>query len=269
VARGECSVEWCREDASSKGLCAEHFTASWRNPRSLARPPKAQPKPQPKPKAQTKPQPKPKAQPKPQPKPKKPGPPKAHTPRLCCIEGCGGVHSAQGLCKRHYSARRYDAKRIDRSTRPTLKTRILEKAERVSAIKVAAGCVDCGYKDHAVALDFDHLPGCDKVANISKLVKNDTDWDTIAEEIAKCVVVCARCHRVRTHERRTVNRMKELRKVRAVPQTEGRVPKVCAGCNKVFRDLSTNNNKKWCTDNCRRATAYRLRLWPSQWKGRE
>ena len=254
MPRRECRIEWCREESTTKGLCATHFTDSWRRPRSPTRPPKP-PKP-PKPQRQAAPA-------------KKPGPPKVYPPRVCSVDGCGLPHKSKGLCAKHDSARRYDAKRIDRSARPTRKSRIIEKAKRAAAIKIAAGCVDCGYKKHDFALDFDHLPGFTKVAGISKMVKDDASWESIEEEIAKCDVVCARCHRVRTHERRTVNRMSEIRKPRKLPQVEGRRPKVCGGCNKVFRDTSTNNNKKWCTDNCRRATAYRLRLWPSQWRDRK
>lgn len=71
----------------------------------------------------------------------------------------------------------------------------------VDAIKLTRGCADCGYREHAEALDFDHLPGRGKVSHISKLVSN-AGMDKILAEIEKCDVVCANCHRVRTAERR-------------------------------------------------------------------
>jgi len=71
----------------------------------------------------------------------------------------------------------------------------------VDAIKVAAGCADCGYKDHAVALDFDHVSGV-KLGNVGTLVNRGAAMETILAEIAKCEVVCANCHRVRTERRR-------------------------------------------------------------------
>jgi hypothetical protein len=70
--------------------------------------------------------------------------------------------------------------------------------ERIAAIKVAAGCADCGYAEHFAALEFDHVEG-GKVANVSALVGKR--WDVIEAEIAKCEVVCANCHRIRTVER--------------------------------------------------------------------
>jgi hypothetical protein len=67
-------------------------------------------------------------------------------------------------------------------------------------IKLASGCVDCGYREHAVALDFDHSLG-KKTAGVSALVKSACDWSIVEAEMAKCEVVCANCHRVRTKTR--------------------------------------------------------------------
>lgn len=71
----------------------------------------------------------------------------------------------------------------------------------IDAYKVEKGCVDCGYRQHAEALDFDHLPGTKKEFSIAKgygRVSAARLWD----EIEKCEVVCANCHRVRTAMRR-------------------------------------------------------------------
>ena len=59
-------------------------------------------------------------------------------------------------------------------------------------------CVDCGEGD-PVVLEFDHLR--DKVANVSKMANLSRPWAAILEEISKCEVVCANCHRRRTAER--------------------------------------------------------------------
>lgn len=70
--------------------------------------------------------------------------------------------------------------------------------QRVNAIKVDRGCVDCGYRACAEALEFDHLPGTEKLGAISDLVTARVPWPVMLAEIAKCEVVCANCHRVRT-----------------------------------------------------------------------
>lgn len=59
-------------------------------------------------------------------------------------------------------------------------------------------CVDCGDAD-PIVLEFDHLGP--KKADVSKLVNSGTTWPVIAAEIAKCVVRCANCHRIRTGQR--------------------------------------------------------------------
>ena len=72
-------------------------------------------------------------------------------------------------------------------------------------IKKERGCVDCGYNEHAVALQFDHI-GDDKKASVSNLIRSDYGWETILEEMNKCEVRCANCHAVVTARRKLVYR---------------------------------------------------------------
>src|SRR5437870_5766116 len=65
--------------------------------------------------------------------------------------------------------------------------------------KALGGCVDCGYNDRAEALDFDHLDSSSKFKEIAHMV--DKSWHYILAEMAKCEIVCANCHRVRTSQR--------------------------------------------------------------------
>ena len=68
-------------------------------------------------------------------------------------------------------------------------------------IKLEAGCMDCGLKPvYAQVLEFDHRPGTDKKFHISDRMTTGTVEDLLAE-IAKCDVVCANCHRIRTVEK--------------------------------------------------------------------
>ena len=72
--------------------------------------------------------------------------------------------------------------------------------KRLSEIKEASGCTDCG-ETNPIVLDFDHLK--DKKYNVSRMIHDGFSWAAIKKEIAKCEVVCANCHRIRTHNRLT------------------------------------------------------------------
>jgi 5-methylcytosine-specific restriction endonuclease McrA len=59
-------------------------------------------------------------------------------------------------------------------------------------------CTDCGLID-PVVMDFDHLG--DKEFNISIAATRGMSDKRILSEIEKCELVCANCHRRRTHSR--------------------------------------------------------------------
>ena len=73
-------------------------------------------------------------------------------------------------------------------------------ADAVDAIKLASGCIDCGYNAHSAALEFDHLPGTVKLFCIG--AAKGRSMARVLAEIAKCEIVCANCHRVRTAARK-------------------------------------------------------------------
>jgi len=56
-------------------------------------------------------------------------------------------------------------------------------------------CVDCGETD-PVVLEFDHQ--ADKVISISQAIQYNYTLEKIQNEIAKCLVRCANCHRRKT-----------------------------------------------------------------------
>ena len=68
------------------------------------------------------------------------------------------------------------------------------------AYKLKHGCADCGYRAHHIALEFDHRPGTEKLFNVSWRTAHNAE--KVWAEVAKCDVVCANCHQIRTHKRR-------------------------------------------------------------------
>jgi hypothetical protein len=67
-------------------------------------------------------------------------------------------------------------------------------------LKGSTPCADCGQFFHPVAMAWDHLPGNEKVAEISNLVRAGKTLQA-RKEIEKCELVCANCHAVRSYTR--------------------------------------------------------------------
>lgn len=71
-------------------------------------------------------------------------------------------------------------------------------------------CADCGRSYPPYVMDFDHRPGEQKCFNLSSIaLQARRSWKKIMDEIAKCDVVCANCHRERTYQRKKQAQQKE------------------------------------------------------------
>ena len=114
---------------------------------------------------------------------------------------CRVCHNAQK--RLHYSEHR--ASEIARTRRRQLAA-VAANAPRLLQFLEQHPCVDCGESD-AVVLDFDHLR--DKRNNVTTMLWSGMRWSAIEEEIAKCQVRCANCHRRRTARQRGYDRRKQ------------------------------------------------------------
>ena len=70
--------------------------------------------------------------------------------------------------------------------------------EKINELK-SQPCVDCNVQYPPYVMDFDHVGDFKKRANVSRLA--GLKLETILEEVAKCELVCANCHRERTYRR--------------------------------------------------------------------
>jgi hypothetical protein len=61
----------------------------------------------------------------------------------------------------------------------------------------AVPCADCGLRYPSYVMDFDHRTPGEKSFSVSEGYR--LNMDRLKEEIAKCDVICANCHRERTH----------------------------------------------------------------------
>ena len=110
----------------------------------------------------------------------------------------GGYQTWCKDCRRSYDAEYH---------RSTQRLRVEQKRERHAefvewylALKEGKPCADCGVAHHPAAMQWDHLPGAAKLASVADLCRKN-NRRRVLEEIAKCELVCANCHAVRTFQR--------------------------------------------------------------------
>jgi hypothetical protein len=87
------------------------------------------------------------------------------------------------------------SKFVDRLRERTIAQRALNRAYVVD-ILLRSACADCGLRD-PIVLEFDHVIGV-KRASISALIMAPASIASLKTEIAKCVVRCANCHRIKS-----------------------------------------------------------------------
>lgn len=86
------------------------------------------------------------------------------------------------------------------------------KRRMVQDYKASVGCEECGESDSR-ALDLHHVDPSTKHASLSPVYRENGKprrggntwssmrWDELVEELRKCRVLCANCHRKVTHPR--------------------------------------------------------------------
>lgn len=114
-----------------------------------------------------------------------------------------GGDKLNSWCKVCHSihTKEYKTNNTEYSNRKKLlkQARTLEIRQRVWSYLETNPCKDCGETD-PVVLDFDHMR--DKEFNISEATKLNYAWSRIENEISKCEVRCANCHRKKTAKER-------------------------------------------------------------------
>ena len=115
--------------------------------------------------------------------------------RLGCTRGTVAYHC--GVGQKLKAQRR--AIRGKQTRRRCERVRRQYVSDFIERYKRMCGCKDCGI-NNPIVLECDHVRG--KLYNINQLRNWATDLVIIKEELRKCDVVCANCHRLRTHNRR-------------------------------------------------------------------
>jgi hypothetical protein len=101
--------------------------------------------------------------------------------------------------RKHHN-RKYYEKNKDRVRERNAVARAKNKAF-ITELKESNPCVDCNNFYPAVCMDFDHLPGIEKINNLSIMANSGFSLEALQKEIDKCELVCANCHRIRSRDR--------------------------------------------------------------------
>lgn len=115
---------------------------------------------------------------------------------------CSSVYEEYGQkcslcrpCKRKYD-RHYYHNKLDKTKVNSVKnTRRIETNKAVFEYLSKNPCVICGEND-PIVLEFDHIDQATKKYNVSEMMT--LSFKKIEEEILKCRVLCANCHRRHT-----------------------------------------------------------------------
>lgn len=97
-------------------------------------------------------------------------------------------------CRPCYNAY-HSARRKTKKHKDYIRRKKEDLREMVDELK-SVPCADCGQSFPPYCMDFDHLEN--KEYEVACLVGSGFSKKRILEEVAKCEVVCAVCHRMRT-----------------------------------------------------------------------
>lgn len=112
-----------------------------------------------------------------------------------CING----HDT-ALCGRNKNGQCLECHKEQKEHRRMADKKHRQKRERLVIAFKNKPCADCQGWFDPCQMDFDHRPGEVKLFGIREGITR-TDLKTFLQEIEKCEVVCANCHRLRTYKR--------------------------------------------------------------------
>jgi|ERR1700690_90976 len=120
--------------------------------------------------------------------------------RIC--QSCSWVKSLEKFVRNINSKDGYSNTCLACANKVTRK-KYYKQREIINKLK-SFPCIDCKGIFNSWQMDFDHIPGKNKKASISQMVGEGYSNAEIQKEIDKCDLICANCHRNRTHFRKTV-----------------------------------------------------------------
>lgn len=104
----------------------------------------------------------------------------------------------------HYAHRAksadYHKEKQRQEGKETRKKQVARNRAHLFDLLKEAKCMDCGYSNW-IALELDHRDPEQKHDAVTRMVNDGTTLERIKQEVAKCDIVCANCHAIRTANR--------------------------------------------------------------------
>lgn len=114
-----------------------------------------------------------------------------------CVMRCRRCHRIRSEVesRKKYRNFRYSSKTENKQAIRKRKKMLMIR----SKLKIGK-CQECGWfnKDFTCTLDFDHQDPSQKFVRVSRMVNHCYSDDNIKKEIAKCQLLCANCHHLKT-----------------------------------------------------------------------
>lgn len=113
-------------------------------------------------------------------------------------------------CQRNYAKTHYKKNKalyVERAKRSNVLLR--KRLLKIIIEERTRPCLDCKLTFPWHVMDFDHVRG-KKIANVGRMARQTVTEQKLRAEIAKCDVVCANCHRLRTYSRTSHARVAEI-----------------------------------------------------------
>jgi hypothetical protein len=106
-------------------------------------------------------------------------------------------------CSNEYARRHYRENKNFRERRKACvaaynRRSYVERQKKLEALKDKP-CADCGVWYPPCVMEFHHLDPSNKTIEVPLLMNTRCRWERVLEEVDKCVLLCANCHRIRHH----------------------------------------------------------------------
>jgi hypothetical protein len=137
---------------------------------------------------------------------------------------------------------------MSKSSQAVKDWRVRTKARILEAM--GGKCNLCGYNKCNAALELHHINPENKEISFGGIRANPVSWEKIVDELKKCVLLCANCHReVESGVVVLPNNIKTFDE----KYTEYKAPPVvyknsCNNCKKSY--VTKEKNKKYCSADC-------------------